>query len=768
MKTLAVLGLSLISHAVYANDAEPTDGSLEASLADDIRASSKASYANMEHMQILGRSDRLRTEAGSATLIDELALEKMEYDDIHRILANVPGVNIRQEDGYGLRPNIGFRGVTPERSKKINILEDGVLIGPAPYSAPAAYYFPSVNLMTSVEVFKGPAAIKYGPNTVAGTLNLTTRAIPDASEGTVELGFGSNGYQKFHGFYGNSYVLGSDQVGFLVEALSTGADGFKDIDNASRSSFDSDTGFIKNDLLTKLNYQFDTKLLGLDIEHFVELKVSYSDEDSNETYMGLTDEDFAADPFRRYAVSQVGNMDWQHDQVMLTYNLRTDDANWTTRIYNNQFKRAWRKVNGFNQTGNIATDRTLQDIIAAPHEGINANYYQVLTGQKDSEALYEQLIVGTNDRNYYSRGLQTDLTLYSSILGLDNVVNTGLRIHRDRINRDHFEQNYLMQSGIMAPNSLGPKFTTVNYEKTDAVSFYLEDTIHLGDLQLSAGLRSENIDSRYQNRKADKPEDWLEKTSTTWLYSVSGFYTLNQQMGLFFGAHEGFVPTSPKQAPAIQPEESINYELGGRYNDGHNKLEAVLFLNDFDNLKESCSFSTSASCTKEGSVDQEYNGGEVDVYGLEFNFESRIALNGELDMPWSVTYTHTSSEFNQGLDSTFELWGEVNPGDPVPYLPDNQLTLNLGVESSTWQVNLLVKYIGEMHEASGEEVALSGMTTDAYTIVDFSANYDLDEYGAIYLKVDNLLDEVAIVSRRPFGARPSKPQQLFVGYKYHF
>lgn len=149
------------------------------SVAAESNANSEVEAApNLEHIQILGRSDKLRTESGSATLIDELELEKFEYDDIHRVLANVPGVNIRQEDGYGLRPNIGFRGVTPERSKKINILEDGVLIGPAPYSAPAAYYFPSVNRMTSVEVFKGPAAIKYGPNTVAGTINLTTRSVP--------------------------------------------------------------------------------------------------------------------------------------------------------------------------------------------------------------------------------------------------------------------------------------------------------------------------------------------------------------------------------------------------------------------------------------------------------------------------------------------------------------------------------------------------------------------------------------------------------------
>lgn len=140
-----------------------------------------------ERIQIIGHDDKLRTEAGAATLIGEVELEKFKFDDINRVLYSVPGVNIREEDGYGLRPNIGFRGATPERSKKITVMEDGVLIGPAPYSAPAAYYFPMMSKMTALEVFKGPAAIKYGPNTVAGALNMTTRQIPNSKEGATEI-----------------------------------------------------------------------------------------------------------------------------------------------------------------------------------------------------------------------------------------------------------------------------------------------------------------------------------------------------------------------------------------------------------------------------------------------------------------------------------------------------------------------------------------------------------------------------------------------------
>ncbi|MEL7401738.1 MAG: TonB-dependent receptor plug domain-containing protein, partial [Pseudomonadota bacterium] len=156
----------------------------------------------LDNVYITGGEDQVLTQPGSATLIDDIALEQFEYSDINRVLNAVPGVNLQEEDGYGLRPNIGLRGTSPERSKKITLMEDGVLAGPAPYSAPAAYYFPNVSRMSAVEVFKGPATIQYGPATIGGAVNLVSRPIPFAASGELDVQYGSDNFQRYEAWYG--------------------------------------------------------------------------------------------------------------------------------------------------------------------------------------------------------------------------------------------------------------------------------------------------------------------------------------------------------------------------------------------------------------------------------------------------------------------------------------------------------------------------------------------------------------------------------------
>jgi len=726
--------------------AENTD--LDEPLSSD--SSRPDSTLKREDIYITGGAEEIKKQPGSAHLLNEQALEKFEYTDINRVLSQIPGVNIQEEDGYGLRPNIGLRGAHPHRSRKIALMEDGVLIGPAPYSAPAAYYFPMFAKMEGIEVFKGPAAIKYGPNTVGGAVNLVTRSIPDEDKGRLNFAVGADQFTKLHTYYGQR----RDQWGWMVDALNIKTDGFKELDTGNN------TGFDKSDVTFKGVVNSDVYA---DTYQQLELKVQYSEEDSDSTYTGLTEEDFDVNPYRRYAGSDRDHMDTKHTQYMLSHYIELDPTfSLTTKIYRNEFERLWSKLNGFNTTTSLA------DILANPNTGTNVDFMQVLKGEMNSADVGADatLIIGNNDREYISQGVQFLAHWEPLILGTPNEFEFGLRLHNDQIKRNHSEDKFLMSSGELVSDGNATVATTVNKDSTDALAIHVQDKVEIGDWTVSGGARVEYIDSKRQDRSATNPQATVENSDTVFIPGGGVFYQFTPELGLLAGVYKGFTPVGPGQPSEIEPEESVNYEAGFRYYQGVFSTEVIAFYNDYSNIKGVCA--SSLGCV-DADIDKEFNGGEVEIKGVEFSAAYQLALN-ELNIPIKFDYTFTDAAFASDFGSLNPDWGvgDINSGDALPYIPEHQFSFSTGVAAPQWRIDAVLKYVGERNDTANEGDSPAIRVIDSYTVVDLKGSYNLAQDIQLYSSINNILDKEYVTSLRPYGARPGAPRLAQVGIKVSF
>jgi Fe(3+) dicitrate transport protein len=675
---------------------------------------------------------------GSSQIVGKKELERFSRDDVGKALSAVPGVYVRQEDGYGLRPNIGMRGAASERSAKIVLMEDDVLIAPAPYSAPAAYYFPLMARMVSMEVTKGPSAIAYGPNTVGGALNLTTKMIPLERELALEVAGGTDLYGKLHASYGESW----DDVGLLIEGVKLRSDGFKHLDGGGP------TGFDKNDVMVKLKARAGASDLTL--------KAAYNDEVSHESYTGLADEDFAVDPYRRYAGTALDRFDAWHSQLVAGHLLSWPSGSLTTTAYRNDFSRRWRKLNGFRGRMDLA------EILAHPESGNTAVYHAVLAGEQDSTSDAEALVLGTNARRFVSQGVQTALKQHSSLWGLPHTTELGLRLHHDSARRLHDEEAYRMTSGELQRDATPRMITLDATGSALALAAYARHQVRLGNLQLTAGVRTEMVWTRLEDH-ADPSHD----SSASYGVIIPGGGVVWQPLpwlGLLAGVHRGFVPVAPGEQDGADPEESINYEAGARAGNGWWQAEAIGFFSDYSNLKGTCTFSEGCDTQH---LEMEFNGGRVYIAGAEAR-ASIAPRRGAWTFPASLAYTYSWSSFRSSFDSNNPAWGDIEIGDSLPYLPSHQLALSAGVRRGPVDVAAAARFVSAMRDVAGQGEVPAEERTQSTQVLDLAASLELPRWGRLYLTVDNLLDSASIVSRRPYGARPGVPRLVVVGYKQTF
>jgi Fe(3+) dicitrate transport protein len=689
-------------------------------------------------------SGQLTRIPGSAHVVttERMQSQKLAFDDVHALLRQVPGVNVSDEEGHGRRPNIGMRGTGVGRSAKIAVMEDGVLAAPAPYSAPAAYLFPVVGRMESIEVRKGSSQVKYGPWTTGGALNLVSASIPATFSGVMDVAGGEDGNRKLHVRAGATH----GQFGWMAETYQLQTDGFKRLDTGGR------TGFELQDYVMKLRLASGDQARRY---QDVEFKVARTTEASRETYLGLAESDFRSTPLRRYAATELDRLDTEATQFSLRHFVRPfANVDVATVAYHNLFSRGWYKLDRM-------AGASLSAVLTDP---ARSEQLAVLRGANSAD---DALLIRLNARDYVSQGVQSVVGLQFELLGT-HMLELGARYHRDSEDRFQHDDAFRMENGRMVLTKAGAPGSQDNrMGEARAVSLFVQDRITAGAWTFTPGVRYEDIALTQtvwaRGDAARSTVDRVMESTVTVLVPGIGVTRLVGRSGqLYAGVHRGFGPPGPGADEQTRPESSVNYEFGGRLEASGLSAQLTGFWNDYTNILGKATLASG-----EAGGGELFNGGSVLVSGVEASAEMDVARGRGwgVRVPLRGAYTYTDGRFRSAFQSSFGEWGNVEDGDELPYLPRHQGSMSIGVDAPRWRTELAAISSAAMRTRAGSGTLETEYSTDAFTVFNVTGEVVVNEWSRVFASVQNLTDEMYVVARRPAGARPGLPRTFTLGVR---
>lgn len=723
--------------------------------------------SRLSDVSVIGSKEAATELPGSASYIDRQDITRQGYDDINRILREMPGVYVREEDGYGIFPNISIRGADPGRSSKVTIMEDGVLMAPAPYAAPAAYYSPTVGRMSGLEVIKGSSQVRFGPRTTGGIINYLSTPIPQSNSGYLRSAIGTDSEFRNQLWFGDRVDTEVGEFGYLVELYHRQTDGFKEMQGPSSDLGPDagDTGFRRIEPMLKFAWKPDTEL-----EQRLEFTYGRSELDADETYLGITTEDFGRNPNQRYAASQFDNIRTQQERAILRYSVAPTDAlSLGATVYRTDFARNWDKIRQVN--GN--------SLSAALAQG--GDDLATLRGEQAGTWGYRD-----NNREYYAQGAELNAELDYATGDIGHTLRVGVRQHEDEVFRFQRNKTYnVNDQGQVESLDMNPPGSQDNRkQQAEATAVYAENAIRIGALTLTPGVRFEQIDWTVQDFRGAAPD--ISVGDEGYVTGGLGFnYALGAGSALFGGVYQGFSPPSPGDGIAGEDaEESVSMELGGRFRTaGGVAQELVLFGTLFDNLLVPDNAGASGTADDVASV------GEVETYGLEYalSYDPGRQLGWMLGTPLSLAATYTNAEIANDSNATGDpesIFSGGRDGAELPYIPEFQVSATAGLEGARWSLSLRALYVDEAFATAlntDEEVILGGDAgnpqlvpdarggkIDSQFVIDLTARYAITDKVSLFANAFNLLDREYIASRLPEGPRPGAPQTFLTGVEANF
>ncbi len=682
-------------------------------------------------VRVLGQS--LADGIGGATpgAGDEVRRENIERarpSTVNEVLRQVPGVLVRDEEGLGLRPNIGLRGLDPTRSGKVLLLEDGIPLGFAPYGDNAAYYHPPLERIDAVEILKGASQLQFGPRTIGGAINYKTPQPSATPGGFLKLTAGNRSWRAAHLSYGGMWGENGLRLD-LVDKQGQGAraNSFSEATDASAKA-----------------------VLGLGAKAALTLRASRFHEETLGTYSGLTLAEWKADPYQN---------PFRHDRFtgirdgLSATHEWTPDAAWTvtTNLYGTRYERDWwRQSSTSDQRPNDADDAAC---------GSMANL--------DTSCGNQGRL-----RRYETRGLEPRAAWRHRLFDTQAQLDAGLRWHEETQNR--------RQENGASPDARAGEVKENNLRAVSAFSGFVQERFSLGRFTLQPGVRFEHVRlSRTNHLTADGVPVSGRSRLTEVLPGVGANVNLDPRWTLFAGIHRGFAPPRPEDVIAnadgkvveLAPELSWNSELGVRARPHPAvRAEVTAFLLAFDNQIVPASVAG-------GQGAAQTNGGRTRNAGLEaaWHLDTATWRPGAHRFYSDLAYTWLPvAEYVGARQSAFDSSVSVT-GNRLPYAARHLATVSAGwSHQSGVGARAELVHVGDMFSDDTNTAAFEGTANGqrgllpAYDVVNVAADWAVPAWRTTFFATaKNLLDATYLVDRTR-GMLPGTPRLIQGGARFTF
>lgn len=671
--------------------------------------------------RLAGSEEMRRRLPGGFDLLTRDVLDAAHVFSTSEALRKVPGVAVRDEEGLGLRPNIGIRGLNPTRSSKVLLLEDGVPVSYAPYGDNASYYHPPIERFDRVEVLKGSSQIAYGPVTLGGVVNYITSEPPARPRAAIQFAAGNRDYLSASGSLGGTWR----RTGVFTHALRKQSDGARD---HIRSEL--------TDVMAKVHRSYG-------VASQLAMKGNYYRERSQVTYSGLRDGEYRQAPRGNPFAND--RFDGDRAGASLAYRgLLWSRVALTGSAYASSFARDWwRQSSNSGQRPNDAAD---------PKCAGMANL-ATTCGNEGRLRRYRQAGVELRVRHDF-------------VAGVRHEVDAGVRVHREH--QDRRQENGdtpTARSGVLVENNL---------RGTDAVSAFVQHRWLAGNWTVTPGARVERITYSRTNRLLNASG---RASTTEFVPGVGVSWGPTADRTLFAGLHRGFAPARAEDiinntggTVELQPERSWNYEAGGRLRAGVVSMQATAFRLDYSNQVVPASLA--------GGIGSALtNGGQTLHQGVEGGVDAdwREMRGTRHDIYTRVSYTWLPiARFVGVRTSTVPGFSGINvSSNRLPYAPTTTMSVTtgyrhaFGLDVQLEAQHVAAQFADDLNTVVGSPDGQRGLIP-AHTYLNLAMSWRAPRRGAsVFLAVKNLDDRLFIVDRSR-GILPSHPRLVQVGTSWRF